>query len=155
MNKKLEMSAIHVLVRNTCQHSQQTQRWPNASSPSATLAQHLTSTGSTPCVCWELRSAGIVLLITVGDDYKSTPTQCPLNVGSASPVLASIHSVLVSTSCWGTCMFVLFYNFFFQISYIYTFTGHTIWSTEQKKTRQYVRSLAKLKQSQTFQKKIG
>ena len=26
--------------------------------------------------------------------------QCLLNVGSASPVLASIHSALVSTSCW-------------------------------------------------------
>ena len=28
------------------------------------------------------------------------PTQCLVNVGPASPVLASIHSALVSTSCW-------------------------------------------------------
>ena len=31
---------------------------------------------------------------------KATPTQCLLNVGPASPVLASIHSALVNTSCW-------------------------------------------------------
>ena len=73
-----------------------------------TLTQCWPSTGSTPRVCWELRSAGLVLLNTAGDDYKPTPTQCLLNVGSASPVLASIHSVLVSTSCSGTCMFLFF-----------------------------------------------
>ena len=142
-----------VLVRNTCQHSQQTRRWPNSGPPSATLAQHQTNTGSTPRVCWELRSAGLVLLNTAGDDYKPTPTQCLLNVESASLVLASIHSVLVSTSCWGTCMF-FFKTFFFQIAYtyIYTFTVHTIYSTEQKKTRQYVRGLAKWKQFQTSKK---
>ena len=32
--------------------------------------------------------------------HKLTPTQCLFNVGPASPVLASIHSALVSTSCW-------------------------------------------------------
>ena len=80
-------------------HSQQTRRSPNADPPSATLAQHQTSTGSTHRVCWELRSAGLVLLNTAGDDYKPTPTQCLLNVGPASPVLSSIHSILVSTSC--------------------------------------------------------
>ena len=36
--------------------------------------------------------------MTAGHDYKPTPTQCLLNVGPASPVLAGIHSVLVSTS---------------------------------------------------------
>ena len=45
-----------VLVRNTCQHSQQTRRWPNAGPMLAhnlrALAQHQTSTGSTPRVCW-------------------------------------------------------------------------------------------------------
>ena len=38
-----------------------------------------------------------------GDDYKPTLTQCLLNVGPASPVLASRHSVLISTSFCG-CM---------------------------------------------------
>ena len=46
-------------------------------------------------------AAGVVLLNTAGGDYKPTPTQYLLNVGPASPVLASIHSVLVSTSCCG------------------------------------------------------
>ena len=41
---------------------------------------------------------GLVLLTAGGDD-KLTPTQCLLNDRPASPVLASIHSVLVSTSC--------------------------------------------------------
>ena len=40
-----------------------------------------------------------VLLNTAGGDHKQTPTQCLVNVVPASPVLASIHSVLVSTSC--------------------------------------------------------
>ena len=44
-----------------------------------------------------LTAAGQVVL-TAGGDYKPTPTQCMLNVGPASPVLASIHSV--SNSCW-------------------------------------------------------
>ena len=35
-------------------------------------------------------AAGLVVL-TAGGDYKLTPTQCLLNVGPASPVLASIH----------------------------------------------------------------
>ena len=34
-----------------------------------------------------------------GGKYKMTPTQCLLNAGPASPVLAGIHSALVSTSC--------------------------------------------------------
>ena len=144
-------------MRNTCQHSQQTRRWPNAGPPSRTLAKHQTSTGSTPRVCWELRSAGLVLLNTAGDDYKPTPIQCLLNVGPASPVLASIYSVLVSTLCH-LHIFCLFLNFFFflQMSYIYiyTFTVHAIYSTGPKKTRQYVRGLAKIKQFQTFKNNL-
>ena len=109
-----------------------TQCWSNVGPASATLAQHETSTGSTPCVCWaefnpvntkHLYNIGTMLdqhrrcwsdvvqmcwlgiaaglvLLTAGGDYKPTPTQCLLNVGPVSPVLASIHSVLVSTSCW-------------------------------------------------------
>ena len=50
------LSSIYysVFVRNTCQHTQQTRRWPNAR-PMLTynvLAQHQTSTGSTPHVRW-------------------------------------------------------------------------------------------------------
>ena len=116
-------------MRNTYQHSQKTRRWPNAGPPSATLAQHQTSTGSTPRVGWAacnpvntkhlynictmldqrrrrctnvlclLGTAAGLVLLTASDDYKPTPTQCLSNVGAASPVLASIHSVLVSTSC--------------------------------------------------------
>ena len=33
-------------------------------------------------------------------ECKLTPTQCLLNVWPAPPVLASIHSAIVSTSCW-------------------------------------------------------
>ena len=35
---------------------------------------------------------------------QADTTQCLLNDGPASPMLASIHSVLASTSCCGTCM---------------------------------------------------
>ena len=98
-----------------------------------------TSTDSTPHVCWELRSAALVLLNTAGDDYKPAPIQCLLNVG---PAYLQVPA----------CLFFTF--FFFQIAYIYTFTVHTIYSTEQKKTRQYVRGLAKLKQFQTSKKKL-
>ena len=54
-----------------------------------------------PMLAHRLRWAGLVLLNTADNDYKPTPTQCLLNVGPASPVLDSIHLVLVSTSCWG------------------------------------------------------
>ena len=87
-----------------CQHSQQTrdvdQCWSNSGPPSAALAQHPTSTGSTPRVCWD---AGLAVH-TAGGEYKPTQTQCLSNVGPASSVLASIHSALVSTSCRRTGM---------------------------------------------------
>ena len=38
----------------------------------------------------------IVLAGHAGGEYRTTPTQCLLNVGPASPVLASIYSVLHS-----------------------------------------------------------
>ena len=38
-----------------------------------------------------------------GGDYKPTPIQCLLNIGPASPVLASRHSVLMSTSFVTIC----------------------------------------------------
>ena len=103
-----------------------TKCWSNSGPPSATLAQHQTSTGSTPRVCWAAlnpgntkhlynictmrrrRWAGVVQMLCKcfvfawnsswsGGDYKPTPTQCLLNVEPASPVLASKHSVLMST----------------------------------------------------------
>ena len=43
-------------------------------------------------------AAGLVLLNTAGGDYKLTPTQCLVDV---EPVLGTMHSVLVSTSCCG------------------------------------------------------
>ena len=65
-------------------------RWPSIK---PTLVQRLVFAG--------LRSiaAGLVVL-TASGDYEPTPTQCLLHAGPASPVLASIHSALVSTSCW-------------------------------------------------------
>ena len=41
--------------------------------------------------CWPT----ILVVHTAGGEYKPTPTQCLLNVGPASSVLASIHSALV------------------------------------------------------------
>ena len=87
-----------------CQHSQQTRCWPNADPmmthrlrcwPNIKLAlvQCLVFAG----LC--SKAAGLVLL-TAGGDYKPPPTQYLVNVGPASPVLASIHSVLISTSFW-------------------------------------------------------
>ena len=46
-------------------------------------------------------AAGLVLLNAAGGDYKLTPSQCLVNVEPVSPVLGSMHSVLVSTSCCG------------------------------------------------------
>ena len=44
-------------------------------------------------------NTGLVVL-TAGGEYKPTPTEYLLNVGPASPVMVSIYSALVSTSCW-------------------------------------------------------
>ena len=46
----------------------------------------------THAACQQLHSiaAGMIVLFA-GGDYKSTPTQCLLNCGPESPVLASIH----------------------------------------------------------------
>ena len=106
--------------------------WCNAGPLSATQAQHQTSTGSTPRVCWAAfnpantkhlynictmrrrRWAGVVQMLYKcfvfagnsswsGGDYKPTPTQCMLNVGPASTVLASRHSVLMRTSFVTIC----------------------------------------------------
>ena len=94
---KSSLGSISFNIFNTpCKHETLTRCWSNAGISSATLAQHYTSTGSTPCVCW---AAGLVVH-TAGGEYKPTPTQCLLNIGPASPVLASIHSALVSTPSW-------------------------------------------------------
>ena len=76
------------LVNTPSKHETLTQCWYSVGPPSGMLAQHQTSTGSSPHICWAAAPT------------VHTPTQCLLNVEPASPVLASIHSVLVSTSCW-------------------------------------------------------
>ena len=68
-----------------------TRRWPRPVQFWPTV-----STGLTSRVCWAVDLA----VHHVGGEYKPTPTQCLLNVGPASPVLVSILSALVSTSCW-------------------------------------------------------
>ena len=39
---------------------------------------------------------------------SSGSPECLLNVGSASPVMASIHAALVSTSCWRDCVHIAY-----------------------------------------------
>ena len=68
-------------VNTPSKHEMLTKCWSNSGPPSATLAQHKTSTGSTGLWVWK---------------RKPTPTQYLLNVGPASPVLTSIHSTIVS-----------------------------------------------------------
>ena len=82
-----------------CQQPQKTRR---LSSAGPMLAHRLRRWPRIkPAVVQSLVFAGLrsIVWLTAGGDYKPTPTQCMLNVGPASPVLASIHSVLVSTSC--------------------------------------------------------
>ena len=63
--------------------------------------------------CWlSIKSALVQRLVFAGfcsiaadlaycwRDYKLTPTQCLLNIVPASSVLGSIHSAVVSISCW-------------------------------------------------------
>ena len=79
------------------------------------------STGSTLRVCWELRSAGLVLLNTAGDDYKPAPIQCLLNVGPA---------YLQVPAC-------LFFTFVFFSDYIYIYIHSTYniqYRTKENKT---------------------
>ena len=85
-----------VLVRNTCQHSQQTRRWPDAGPKSPTLAQHQSSTGSTPCVCWAAFNP-----VNTKHLYKVVPTLyeyytnvlCLLRTAAAGLVLLAAY-------CW-------------------------------------------------------
>ena len=63
-------------------------RWPGIKTA---LVQRLVFAGS----C----NTGLVVL-TASGNYKPTLTECLLNVGPALPVMASIYSALVSTSCW-------------------------------------------------------
>ena len=71
------------------------QCWANVGSVVPTLYKCYTNV-----LCLLGIAAGLVLLA----DYKPKPTQCLLNVGPVSPVLASIHSVLISTSFCHTCI---------------------------------------------------
>ena len=102
------LASIHsVLVSiscwRDCVHIAYTAPMPHTCWPASyTMAWHRTnasytvSTGSTPRICW---AAGLAVH-TAGGEYKPTQTQCLLNAGAASPMLASIYSFLVSTSCW-------------------------------------------------------
>ena len=103
------------------------QCWTNAQDFGPTLHKCYTNV-----LCLLGIAAGLVLLNTAGDAYKPTPTQCLLNVEPASP----------------------FFFSFFQISYIYIFTVHTIYSTEQNKIRQYVRHDKKRKKKQSKTKNM-
>ena len=78
------------LISTPSKHETLTQCWFNAGSPSVTLAQHQTSTGSMPCVFWAA--------CWYASGY--CPSQCLLNARRASTLLCRIHSALVSTSCW-------------------------------------------------------
>ena len=79
------------------------QCWPTVCDPGTASNQHWINIGPTLYKCYTnvlclLGIAAGLVLLTAGGDDKPTPTQCLVNVGPASPVLASIHSVLVSTS---------------------------------------------------------
>ena len=69
-------------------HDTSTQCQFNAGTPSPALAINHQY--------WTVLSVGG----SVSTEYKLTLIQCLVNVGPASPALASIHSALVSTSCW-------------------------------------------------------
>ena len=79
------------LVNTPSKHETLTQCWSNYCPLSVTLAQHKTSSKSTPRVCW-----------AAGQAVQADTDLMSVNVGPASPVLASIHSTVVSrpTSCW-------------------------------------------------------
>ena len=88
------------LVNTPRKHETLTQCWFIAGPPSATLAQHQTSTGSTPCVCRAAFNSS-----WSGSSYCWRRLQAetdPLSgkCSASVAVLASIHSALVSTSCW-------------------------------------------------------
>ena len=72
-----------------------TRSWPNVV---PILAHRRSNQHWFSASCWLIAVRLVVL--TAGGDYKPTPIQCLLNVGPASPVLASIHSALVGISCW-------------------------------------------------------
>ena len=80
-----------------------TRCWPNAGPLSARLPSIKPALFR---VWWAARAAGLAVHDAVCGEYKPTPTQCLLNVGSALPMLASIHSLLVSTSCWRDCVHI-------------------------------------------------
>ena len=90
-------------VNTPSKHETLTQCWSNAGSPSATLAQHETSTGSTPCVCWAAFNSSWSgsaycwrrLQGQLQADTDRMSAKCWTSVADAG----SFHSALV-TSCW-------------------------------------------------------
>ena len=81
-----------------------TRRWTNAGPMLAHCLRRWPSIK--PALVQRLMFAGLcsiaagLVVLTTGGDYKLTQTQCLLDAGPASTVLAKIHSALVSTSCW-------------------------------------------------------
>ena len=112
------------LVNTPSRHETLTQCWSNAGPPSTTLAQHQTSTGSTPRANTKhLDSVGLMLrqhrrrwtnikptlaqcivlagMHTAGGENKPTPTQCLFHVGPASTVLATRSTAIEIYRNWG------------------------------------------------------
>ena len=88
------------LVNTSSKHKTLTQCWPTVRDTGPVSNQHWFNTSCLLGRCLAVHTAG--------REYKPTPTQCLLNVVPASPVLASIHSVLVSTSCWRDCVHIAY-----------------------------------------------
>ena len=63
-------------VNTPTNHETLTQCWSNSGPPSAMLAQHKTSTGSRPCVCW---AAGLA----VQADTDTMSVKCWASVAGA------------------------------------------------------------------------
>ena len=90
-------------VNTPSKHETLIQCWTNAGLPSARLAQHETSTGSTPRVCWSAFNEGL----NVGQRCTRWPGIGLMHLTHwQHRVLASIHSV--STSCWRGCVHIVY-----------------------------------------------
>ena len=107
-------------------------------------------TGSTHCVCWEVRSAGLVLLNTAGDDYKLTPTLCPVNVGPASyPFNPSQYFIL-------RYLHVCFLLLLFVLDFIYIYIHSTYNIQYRRKENKTIRKgPCKVKTIPDIQKNFG
>ena len=84
--------AKHNVANTSSKHETLTQCWSNAGPLSATLAQHQTSTGSTPRVCWDAFNSNSALVSTSCWRYRHNAlNQSWVNVGPPSVTLAHIQ----------------------------------------------------------------